>query len=175
MLCVKLTIAGWICDASRLYIPAVRDYFPLARLLRHKEATQLCGACYLSLGCTISIFFFAPPIAMASITFLVLGDMSAALIGVSFGGESCVLKLGREGKKSLEGSVAMFLVCFCIGCVIFRAAPLSEYISLVGAIVATLVELYEPLALNDNLTIPVFTSFALTWAFQRVSYACTQA
>ena len=39
----------------------------------------------------------------ASILFLVLGDMSAAIIGVSFGGETVSLKLGREGKKSLEG------------------------------------------------------------------------
>ena len=64
---------------------------------------------------------------MASILFLVLGDMSAALIGVSFGGEVSVVKLGRCGKKSLEGSVAMFLVCFTMGCFIFAAIELREY------------------------------------------------
>ena len=63
----------------------------------------------------------------------------------------------------------MFTVCFLIGCVVFRAAPLSEYISAIGALVATLVELYEPFGLNDNLTIPVFSSIAITWAFQRVA------
>jgi hypothetical protein len=42
---------------------------------------------------------------MASILFLVLGDMTAAIIGVSFGGDALgQLKLGREGKKSLEGT-----------------------------------------------------------------------
>ena len=52
---------------------------------------------------------------MASILFLVLGDMSAAIIGVSFGGDALgQLKLGRSGKKSLEGSLAMFLVCFVV-------------------------------------------------------------
>ena len=49
-----------------------------------------------------------------------LGDMAAALIGVSFGGEVASLKLGREGKKSVEGSLAMFCVCVeinqCVGC-----------------------------------------------------------
>lgn len=41
---------------------------------------------------------------MASILFLVLGDMTAAIIGVSFGGDALgKLRLGREGKKSLEG------------------------------------------------------------------------
>ena len=45
-----------------------------------------------------------PPIAQAAILFLVLGDMTAAIIGVSFGGDALgKFKLGREGKKSLEG------------------------------------------------------------------------
>lgn len=37
---------------------------------------------------------------------------SAALVGVAFGGDTVVVKLGRQGKKSVEGSVAMFVVCF---------------------------------------------------------------
>ena len=56
-----------------------------------------------------------PSIAMASTLFLVLGDMTAALVGVSFGGEVSAIKLGRTGKKSIEGSVAMFAVCFLVG------------------------------------------------------------
>ena len=79
--------------------------------LREHEKAQLSGCCYFSLGCTIAITFFPPAISTASILFLVLGDMSAALIGVAFGGESVTIKLGREGKKSVEGSAAMFVVC----------------------------------------------------------------
>ena len=74
------------------------------------------------------------------------------------------MKLGRAGKKSLEGSAAMLFFCFVLCCIIFEGAPLSEYVAFCGALTATLVELYEPLHLNDNLTIPVFTSVALTWA-----------
>ena len=44
--------------------------------------------------------------------FLVLGDMSAALIGISFGR----IKIG---KKSLEGTLAMFTTCYLIGAVMF--------------------------------------------------------
>ena len=51
--------------------------------------------------------------------FLILGDMSAAIIGVSFGGETCTMRLGRQGKKSLEGSLAMFAVCFATCCSVF--------------------------------------------------------
>ena len=39
---------------------------------------------------------------------------------MSFGGDVLgELKFGREGKKSLEGSLAMFFVCFVIGMFVF--------------------------------------------------------
>jgi len=169
---VSGTAFGWCFDIARLMFPVVRRNFPLGKILRDKEETQLCGACYFSLGVTLAIALFPPEIAMTSIVFLVLGDMSAALIGVSFGGEAVSLKLGREGKKSAEGSVAMFVICFFIGIAVFRAVPLSEYIAFVGAFMATVVELYEPFALNDNLTIPIFSSLAMTWALHRVEVLC---
>uniref|UniRef100_A0A7S2G5Z1 Dolichol kinase n=1 Tax=Octactis speculum TaxID=3111310 RepID=A0A7S2G5Z1_9STRA len=93
--------------------------------------------------------------------------MAAALIGVSFGGEACSVKLGREGKKSLEGSVAMFVVCTLVGMLVFAEVHLREYAVVVSALVATLTELYEPFHLNDNLTIPLFSSLALAWGFAR--------
>lgn len=105
---------------------------------------------------------------MASILFLVLGDMSAAMIGVSFGGETVSLKLGRSGKKSMEGSVAMFLVCFLAGCAVFFHVRLREYAVFMGALAATVTELYEPFCLNDNLTIPLFSSLAMQLAFARI-------
>ena len=95
-----------------------------------------------------------PDVSSCAIIFLVLGDMAAALIGVSFGGEVASLKLGREGKKSVEGSLAMFCVCFLVAMVFFWDVQLSEYAAVVAAATATLTELYEPLLLDDNLTIP---------------------
>jgi hypothetical protein len=81
---------------------------------------QLTGASYFSLGLTLAICLFPPSLAITSILHLVLGDMMAALIGVSFGGDVCVVKLGRTGKKSVEGSVAMFLTCFLITITVSR-------------------------------------------------------
>jgi diacylglycerol kinase (CTP) len=132
---------------------------------------------------------------MASILFLVLGDMTAAIIGVSFGGDALgQLRLGREGKKSLEGSLAMFTVCFVTGSSIFAEVRLREYpVSapprpcpcaliqnnhdgpgasarqvFIGALVATLTELYEPFKINDNLSIPLLASIAMQLAFHRI-------
>ena len=49
------------------------------------------------------------------------------------------------------------------------AAARSPCWPLPGAIVATLTELIEPFGLNDNVTIPVFSSIALQFGFSRIS------
>jgi len=127
-LCWAITITGWTADISRVYGPGwIQRNWPMQRILREKEKNQLTGSCYLSLGCTLTMAISPPSITMASILFLILGDLSAAIVGVSFGGETVSLKLGRAGKKSAEGSMAMLLVCFCIGCVTFWNVELREY------------------------------------------------
>ena len=127
-LCWVITAAGWTADLARVYGPPwAKRWFPLKRLLRESEKHRITGGCYLSLGCTLTMAISPPSITLTSILFLVLGDMSAALIGVSFGGETVGLKLGRHGKKSAEGSAAMLVVCFVVGCVVFFRVELREY------------------------------------------------
>jgi len=169
-LCWAITSTGTVCDVARLHSPFIAQWWPGRKLLRDFEKKQLTGGCFFSLGCTLAICISPPSIAMASILFLVLGDMMAALIGVSFGGEVSSVKLGRAGKKSIEGSVAMFLVCFLIGCTIFASIELREYACFLGALVATITELYEPFGINDNLTIPVFASLGLQIGFGRIRH-----
>ena len=52
----------------------------------------------MGIGVATTMSIAPPSISTAALLFLVLGDMSAAIIGVSFGGETCVVKLGRTGK-----------------------------------------------------------------------------
>ena len=163
---------GWTGDLARVYIPFVQRNWPLKKILRDKEYGQLCGAAYFSLGTQISFTLFPAAIATTAVLWLVFGDLSAALIGVSFGGDAVVVKLGREGKKSLEGSLAMFLVCFITGMIVFQEVPLCEYGVFFGSLAATLTELYEPFGLNDNLTIPIFSALALHWGLLRVGNLC---
>ena len=203
--CIICTVMIWAGDLLRVYVPAANNYFPfnlMKTILRDKEKNQLSGTCYFSLGCTLAIAIFPSAVATLSIMWLILGDMSAALIGVSFGGETVALKMGREGilyiyiyiyickysnvlvttlccnfvlcpvrwvgKKSMEGSVAMFVTCVIIGFVVFMRTHMAEYAIVIGALVATLVELYEPLGLNDNVTIPVISCIALQWGLSRI-------
>jgi len=104
---------------------------------------------------------------------LIVGDMAAALVGVAFGGEAVVIKLGRHGKKSFEGSAAMFLVCCVLGTFVLSSSgvPLPEYVAGMGALVATIVELYtdDVLGLDDNITIPLASAAAMAYARERVS------
>lgn len=166
-----ITITGCTMDIARVHVPFVARNWPLKGILRNNELTQLCGGSYFSLGCTLSAHFFAPVVAMTSIIFLVLGDMSAALIGRSFGQSVCQMKIGPGGKKSVEGSMAMFCVCLVFGCTIFSQVHLREYSVFCAALVATMAELYEPFGINDNVTIPVLSSLALTFGFAR-TYSC---
>ena len=169
--CWTVTAIVWTLDTIRVCVPTSMSFFPFSMLksiIREKEKNQLSGTCYFSLGCTLAVSLFPPAVAIVSIIWLVLGDMSAALIGVSVGGDMCVVKMGREGKKSLEGSAAMFLVCVLVGLVAFGEVYLREYAVVLGALVATAVELYEPFGINDNLTIPITSSLALQWGLSRI-------
>jgi len=170
--CVKLvwtiTILGWCGDLTRLNVPFVARNWPLRSIMRDHEAHQLTGGCFFSLGCALAIAAAPPDVSSCAIVFLVLGDMAAALVGVSFGGEVAHVKLGRAGKKSVEGSLAMFAICFVVGCVVFAKVPLREYAVGFAAAVATVTELYEPFNLNDNLTIPFFSALALRLALHRI-------
>eukprot|EP00434_Breviolum_minutum_P018619 symbB.v1.2.016426.t1/scaffold1120.1/size138809/7 len=172
--CWLITVVGVCCDYLRVHVPFVRDHWPLKSILREKEADRLCGGSYFSLGCTLAIQIFAPVIAMTSILFLVMGDMTAALIGRSFGQSVCSMKIGPDRKKSVEGSAAMFLTCFVFGCTIFSPVHLREYAVVIGSLVATLTELYEPFGINDNVTIPLLSGVSLTFGFAR-TYSCEPA
>mmetsp|Transcript_37432 Transcript_37432/g.85699 ORF Transcript_37432/g.85699 Transcript_37432/m.85699 type:complete len:321 (-) Transcript_37432:194-1156(-) len=168
-ICWTISIVGVSMDFARTQIDFVRRNWPLGHILRENEQKTLCGGAFFSLGCTVSIWMFAPSVAMTSILFLILGDMSAALIGRSFGGEVLKMrKIGRDGKKSIEGSLAMFTVNFLLAVTVFHEVHLREYPAFCGALIATITELYEPFNLNDNLTIPLFGGLGLAWGFARI-------
>jgi diacylglycerol kinase (CTP) len=169
--CWMCTAIIWIGDLLRVYVHFVNAYPPytiLNKVLREKERNQLSGTCYFSLGCSIVISLYSREVANIAISYLVLGDMAAALFGVSFGGDMVVVKMGRLGKKSVEGSFAMFIVCTLLGLYLIEDVYLVEYAVVLGSFVATIVELYEPFHLNDNLTIPFATAATMSWALERI-------
>ena len=163
----SLTWSWVLLDFLRVYVPIINRNFPLQSIAREKELHNLSGVTYFMIGNWIAIVFFPPRIAICALLFMILGDMSAALFGISFGR----IKIG---KKSLEGTVAMFIVCFFIGWNLFWDLHMREYPIFLGAFVAAVVELYEPLGINDNLTIPFCSCLALQFGFHRISTCVRQ-
>lgn len=167
------TISWVLFDIMRIYVPSVRRILDsvFKGILRKDEQDQLSGASYFLIGCALTVHIFAPVIAMASIIFLVIGVLCSALITRSFGQRILKIGAGPSGHKSLEGSMAMFVVCFAFGCSIFHQAYLREYTVFVAALAATVVEFYEPLGISYNVSLPVLTALALTFGFER-THSC---
>jgi glycerol-3-phosphate acyltransferase PlsY len=160
---VTIGTVFWLTlDVARIYIPFINRNFPLQSLAREKERHNLSGVTYFGIGCWLAVVWFPPRIAITALLYMILGDMSAAIFGISFGR----IKIGH---KSLEGTFAMFTVCSLIGFNMFWDIHMREYPVIMAAVIASVVELLEPFGLNDNLTIPLLSCFALQFGFHRIS------
>lgn len=148
-----LTAGSFLIDGVRLNQPRIRSFFYIffGRLVRDHERYNLLGATYLLMSSLICVHAFSKPVAVAALSYLILGDTVAALVGRAVGRV-------RIFGKTLEGSLACLAVCVAIGMVI---PELSWPQRLVGATMATLIELV-PVPLDDNLRIPLASGFAMT-------------
>ena len=87
-----------------------------------------------------------------------VGDAVAALVGIPFGKHKVQLPL-TDGKKSWEGSSAMFVASFACGLVmllVFQGVPFVRALPLaaVAALAGTATELYSP-SKYDTVTVPL--------------------
>lgn len=153
---IFVTSVYFVFECMRLYFPAVNKMFAsiFHGLMREKEKNNFTGTFFYLLGSTISIVFFSPPVAIAAILFLIIGDFMAALIGISYGR----IKIGR---KSLEGSIACFASCFLICVVMFWHVKWGEQLAFWGALAASITELLNPSFIDDNLSIPCVSGLAI--------------
>ena len=122
-------------------------------LRSHEKQGKILGSTYFVTSSLLSIVFFPQEIAVASITFLVLGDLFAAIIGKKWG------RMKIFSGKSFEGSLACFIICFFVSILVIRIKPVVGFF---GAIAATIFELV-PIGIDDNLTMPLTSGFVM-WA-----------
>ncbi len=114
-------------------------------LFREKEQHRISGHVYFTIGAIVSIILFNRDIAYACILMTTFGDMSAALIGKTYG-----RTLITGNGKTLEGCLAEFMVDLFVGYIFIG----HWFVALIMAIAATVVELTVS-TIDDNLAIPV--------------------
>lgn len=134
-------------------VPGVRVIFLriFSPILRSQEQKGgLTGATYFLIGSFLCILLFDKTLAIVCLCFLTLGDLCAALIGKQWG------RIKLFSRKSLEGSLACFVVCTAAALLI----GLHPVVAIAGALVATLIELL-PVGVDDNVTIPLISGLAM--------------
>jgi len=139
-------------EVFRLNHPRTRHVFRhfFGELLRNHEDVSLLGSTYLLIASLLTIHLFPKPVAVLALTFLIVGDTVAAIVGKSIGRV-------RIFGKTLEGSLACFAVCYGMTALV-PGIPFP--VGLVGAAVATVFELL-PIPLDDNFRIPLSAGFAM--------------
>lgn len=108
---------------------------------RRGPATSL----YYALSLLVCAILFPKEAVLGAIVCIALGDPVAMMIGKKFGR----IRLKR---KSIEGSLAGFIVCVPV---IFLATS-SWKIAVFGSLAGSLIE-FLPLPFDDNLTVPLFS------------------
>ena len=119
-------------------------------VLREHEDSDFTGSSYILTASVLSILLFDKNVAVAAISFIILGDIAAALVGRRYG----KIKIKR---KSLEGSLACLFMCLLVAilvAIIFPRFPL--WIGVVGAFTATIVEGIT-FPINDNFSVPLIS------------------
>lgn len=122
-------------------------------MLREHERWSLLGSTYLLIAALLAVEIFPQPVAAAALGFTILGDGFAGLVGRGWG-------RARFFGKSLEGTLAGFGACLAWAAFLASFGHLPWGILVVGALVASLVELL-PIPLDDNLGITLIAGYAM--------------
>lgn len=134
----------WRGFASKFLSPIIRP---------HESAGDFTGAFYILGSMCASIALFPKPVAIAALSFIIVGDTFAALIGRKFGRH-------RFKGKSIEGSLGcLFGTSLVALAMSFFGLPLLT--GLVGAIVATVTEAVS-FDIDDNVSVPLVSGLVMS-------------
>lgn len=149
--------------------------FHVFSALESKEETT-AGTVYFAFSCTLLLAMFHTGweagfprgyeyYAMAGIMAMTWGDAASALVGKRFGKHSYPIAGG--GKRTLEGSLAGFVVTFVAVSITLRIMTTEDLAlvllsGLIAAVAGTILEAVSPRG-SDNLTVPIGVAIVLFW------------
>lgn len=153
---IPLTVAFFIAEILVYKVKELRKLYLLVfgKLLRAHEVktdATITGASWILIAMTLAVLIFPEIIAVNAIAIVVLGDLTAALVGKKFGRTEF---LG----KTLEGSLG-FLVAACATVAaaawIYDAKPSYLIVGFFAACAGAIAELLaDKFRIDDNLAIP---------------------
>jgi dolichol kinase len=134
----------------------------LGPILREHESQDFAGSSYILSASFLTILLFQKAAAVAAISFIILGDIAAAMIGRKFGKTKIRLSLvrtnsNRNNQKSLEGSLSCLFACLVVAAVV---PHLPLWVGLAGALAATVAEGIN-LPIDDNFSVPLISGLIM--------------
>lgn len=157
-----MTLVFITVDFLRLRINAFKDIFVVifGSFLRKRELHSLTGGTYLLLASLLALTVYSKDIVIAAVSFLVVGDTVAAIVGQLIGRT-------RFFRKTLEGTLACLGACAIVAVIVCHLPHVPTYtstlplgIGLMGAVAASVVEAL-PFEVNDNVVIPLVAGLVM--------------
>lgn len=132
-------------------------------IMRDSEANGLAGTTSLLTGVTVVALFFPREVVLLTLLFLAFADPFASYFGIRYGKDKIF------GHKSVQGSLAAFLICALLTAAFLYSHGLMLdrilIVSLLGGLIGALAELIPFWKLDDNLTLPIFSATFLWLLF----------
>jgi dolichol kinase len=135
--------------------------FLIAPIIRaHETRGGFTGASYILTTSAIVMILYPKIIAIAAITFIIIGDTAAALVGRTWGKHKII------GRKSVEGSSACLVSLLLVS---FFIPGLPAAAGVAGAVAATLSETFSG-KIDDNLAVPVISGLVMLLVMHGLGY-----
>ena len=152
-------------DLLRLQIQALNDFVfkVFGPFMRKHEFSSIAGTTYMAISILIIVFFFPKHVVKLTLFFIALADPIASYFGLKYGKDRLI------GKKTLQGTLAAFVICTFISLLFYLSRNMMGghvlVASLISGFIGALGELIPFGKLDDNFTFPIFSSIGLYGLF----------
>lgn len=161
-------IALWLAfvpgDIIRVKYPRYNKIFNtlFKAILRSTELDKLAGTTYLLTSVIFISFIFSHSVVSLSLLFLAFADPIASFVGITWGRHKIF------GHKSYQGFFAALIVCIILTYFFLSYHNLGVnilFIAVLAGLCGALAELIPIGQMDDNFTMPIFSSICLYFLF----------
>lgn len=156
-----LFAGSFVFDLLRFYLPKINaSYLKLRAFAKEKELKRLSGYTLFLFSVFAISRSFETHIAVASLTFFIIGDIFAPL------GKRVFLPIKFIGEKTVGGALLIFTFAVISGVFLDSLTPLTLNWGLIagGALATAILDQFSFL-IDDNLLVPISTAIILTLMF----------